>query len=316
MQVYLDFKKLKIVGGLRTGFNTLFKEPIIIPRIAILYSINSNHSFRISSGQAYKPPAGNLLFQSLAFPINPDNETDSVMYSVIPNTNLQPEYFEAHEFGYRGAFFKKNILIDFAFYYNTVKNLIISTFINPKIYYDNAIMPEGEFSRFYLNNKDALTQFYGIDVVLTIKNIYKPKNINATISGTYTFGSERLSSGETIKYLRGIPTYMFKINFYGNPTRRFYIKIENTIMSGWKRSFLPNKEYYQLNSDYPNIKGYYIADVILGYRIHKNLNIFAKISNIFNSKYGGIDATSFDIDLRYNPQMGENLRLGLTFIMN
>jgi len=315
-QVYLDFKRLKIVGGIRQEFNTLFEEPIFIPRIAFLYSFNNNHSIRISSGQAYKPPAGNLLFQSLAFPINPDGETDSVQYAVIPNPSLQPEYFEAHEFGYRGSFFDKNLTIDFAYYYNKVKNLIISTLINPKIFYDNAVMPNGEFSRFYLNNDQAVTSFYGIDLAVTIKNIYKPKNVNINFSATYTYGQEELPTGETIKYLRGIPTYMFKINISGNPTRRIYINIQNTIMSGWKRSFLPYKEYYNLNPSYPNIKGYFTTDVTFGYRIHKNLNIFAKITNFFNNNYGGIDATSFDVDLKYNPQLGQNIKFGLTFIMN
>jgi hemoglobin/transferrin/lactoferrin receptor protein len=316
MQVYFDLRKFKIVGGIRQEYNTLFSESISNPRLAILYSINNNHSLRLSTGKAYKPPAGNLLFQSLAFPNNIDGETDSVHYATVPNPKLLPEYFESHEFGYRGNFFNRNLWVDFALYYNTVDNLIVSNYIDPRGTYINAVVPEGnELARIFVNTKEATTRFYGIDIAITIRNIYAPKNVNIRLSSSYTNGKETLSTNESIQYLRGIPSYMFKINISGNPSRKTYLNIENTIMSGWQRSFLPYRDYYTF-PEYPDIKGYFNMDITYGYRIHNNLNCFVKIVNVFDSNYGGIDATSLDVDLRYNPQLGRSIRYGLSFIMN
>jgi hemoglobin/transferrin/lactoferrin receptor protein len=316
VQFYLDLNKLKVVGGIRQEFNTLFPEKILNPRLAVQYAFNSNHSLRLSTGKAYKPPSGNILFQSVAFPFNIDGLSDSIYYATIPNPQLLPEYFQTHEFGYRGNFLNKKLSLDFALYYNSVKNLIVTSYVDPRTIYSNAYIPiEGEFARLFVNTKDATTQFYGIDFAVIFNNIYSPKNVRLQLSGSFTNGKETLPSKEKIPYLRGIPKYMFKINISGNPTFRTYINIENTVMSGWKRSFLPTKDYYQ-NSDYQNIKGYFITDIVLGYRIHSNLNFNFKVINAFASNYGGIDATSLDIDLRYNPQLGRNFRFGLSFTMN
>ena len=166
----------------------------------------------------------------------------------------------------------------------------------------------------YVNTREAVTEFYGIDLAVTFKDIYKPMNLDVQMSGTYTYGSERLDSGESIKYLRGIPNYMFKINISGR-YRKAYLNIENTLMSSWRRSYLPRKDYYS-KSDYSKINGYFVTDFTFGFRFHKNLNGFIRVINLFNAKYGGIDATSMDADLRYNPQLGTATKIGLSFILN
>ncbi len=317
VQAYLNFDRLKVVGGIRLEHNSLFSETIFNPRLAVLYSFSSDHSVRLSTGKAYKPPAGNLLFQSLAFPFDMDGDKDSIYYALIPNPYLRPEYFESHELGYRGNLLGKRLNVDFALYYNRIENLIVSNMINPQLFYANAFVPnEDELARIYVNNYEAITRFYGVDLALTINNIYAPRNIKLKLSGSYTYGTETLPTGETIRFLRGIPNYMFKANLSGRITRKSYLNIENTLMSGWRRSFLPNKNYYNEQPEYPIIKGYFVTDLTYGYRVHNNLNMFIKVLNLFNTQYGGIDATTLDVDLRYNPQLGRNVRFGLSFMFN
>jgi hemoglobin/transferrin/lactoferrin receptor protein len=35
--------------------------------------------------------------------------------------------------------------------------------------------------------------------------------------------------------------------------------------------------------------------------------------NVFDKSYGGFNATGFDIDLKYTPQMGRNVQFGISF---
>jgi hemoglobin/transferrin/lactoferrin receptor protein len=35
--------------------------------------------------------------------------------------------------------------------------------------------------------------------------------------------------------------------------------------------------------------------------------------NIFDAQYGGLNATGFDVDLRYTPQLGRNIQIGISF---
>ena len=117
IQTYFNLHKFKVVGGLRYDYNTLFEENITTPRLALLYSLNKNHSFHLSTGTAYKPPTGNQMFQSLAFPyVNQFNGDSGIYYVAIPNPQLLPEEFKSHEFGYRGNVFENRLLIDFALY--------------------------------------------------------------------------------------------------------------------------------------------------------------------------------------------------------
>ena len=316
-QLYLNLKKFKVILGSRYEFNSLFEESISNPRIAVLYSVNKNNGFRVSAGKAYKPPAGNLMFQSIAFPVSTADNPDAIIYAVVPNTNLLPEYITSYEIGYRGAFFDRNISADVAVYYNTIENMIVPGYINASSIYPNVAVfgDKEELARTWVNTSIAETNYYGIDLALTINNIYNPANVKLSLFGTYTFGNETLPNGEEIDYLRGIPKYMFKINISANPYRKSYIKLENTLMSGWHRSFLPEKDFY-VNSDYPHIPGYFISDLIIGYRMHTNLNVFLKFTNLTGANYGGIDGTSLDVDLRYNPQHGASFRFGLSFILN
>jgi hemoglobin/transferrin/lactoferrin receptor protein len=313
-QFYLHLKNFHLVAGLRGDANTLFENAVINPRIALSYTLNKYHSFRFSLGSAYKTPSANQMFQSLAHKEIIDS-TESIYYSIIPNTKLKPETFDSFELGYRGFFFDRKLSIDVAGYYNKIRNLITMQFIDPSLQYSNAIKSDNaNYARNYINSPSAETNLYGIDASIGLHNLSK-KNITIKLSGTLTAGKEKLNSGESIDYLRGIPQSMFKLNISGNISRRTYLNIENTFMDSWQRSFMPSKDFYAYQ-DYSNINGYFTTDITLGLLLHKNLNAYAMVKNVFNAKYGGIDATSTDADLKYNPQQGRTFKAGLTFSFN
>ena len=86
-------------------------------------------------------------------------------------------------------------------------------------------------------------------------------------------------------------------------------------MSKFQKLFNTNYSSF-IFGNYSETNGFYTIDLIGGFRFHKNLNLYLKIINLLNKEYGGIDGTGYDVDLRYNPQLGRNIRFGMTFILN
>jgi hemoglobin/transferrin/lactoferrin receptor protein len=93
-----------------------------------------------------------------------------------------------------------------------------------------------------------------------------------------------------------------------------YLFFRNTLSTGWTKQYLPlGKDIleqlgYETTSD-----GYYTLDLLARLSISRNFQAFFQLNNIFDARYGGIDAYGSETDLRYNPQYGRNFRVGLSF---
>lgn len=352
LQTYFNFEKLIIMGGIRADYNSLFEEreffvefsedsifvdtmalPLpngvdstkifenisyassLSPRIAVLYKINNYTSIRASYGKAFKPPAGNQIFSSIAYPEVIGTDT-GYLYAFVPNITLKPEYFSSFEIGVRHQFFNKKIQLDASYYYNKTENVITAKYVNPKMLgFEGAINNHSNPARIYANRADAFSSQHGVSFFALFNNLHQKTNLHVQISGTFVIkAKELLSNGDEIDYLRGSPRYFGKIKTGLNITEKIYVNILNYWASRSYRQFLPKADYY-LN-DYNKINGYFTTDIYTGFRAHQNLNIYLKITNFGNKQYAGIDATGTDVDLRYNPQLGSRWTLGLTFILN
>lgn len=288
----------------------------VSPRIAILYKVDNSFSIRASYGQAFKPPSGNQIFNSIAYPYIVDNDT-GYYYAFIPNLALKPEYFSSLEFGIRKDFFNKKIQLDLTIYHNRITNLITISYVDPKQYgFERSVNPDDNPARTYSNSSDAVANLDGINFMLKFNNIIEKYNLDLQLSGTFVLrGNEILSNGDKIDYFRGTPKYIGKIKTSFDITEKMYLKINNYWTSSFYRQFLPSADYYA-NDYYQTINGYFITDLYAGLRFHKNLNIYFKITNLTNEEYAGIDATGTDIDLQYNPQFQRNISFGITFMLN
>ncbi len=315
-QTYFNFEKIKIMAGIRNDFNSLSDTSSISPRLAILYKPTKNSSLRISYGKAFKPPAGNVIFSSIAFPRIIDSDT-GYYYAFVPNVNLKPEYFSSMEIGLRQSFFKEKVQIDLTFYHNKTKNLITVSKIDPKLLgYESAMNPASEPALIYVNSPEAEAILNGGSFNIRFNNVIKKYKLCFEYSSTFILkGREILPNGDEIDFYRGTPTNMRKMKLSFYITKKIYFKISNYKSNEWHRQFLPSADYY-VNDYYPMIDGFSITDIVAGFRFHKNLNIFFKINNITDKDYGGIDATGTDIDLRYNPQLGQSINFGMTFLLN
>ena len=312
VQTYFEFKNFIVMGGIRHDYNSQYKSSSFNPRAAVLYKLNKKTSLRASFGRAFKAPSGNVVYNSLAFPVG----EDSVVYEVIPNPDLQPELFRAYEFGVRRKLFKDKVYLNLAFYYNKTDNIISNNYLDPKdLALPNAVNSVFEPARQYVNSQGAESKLFGLDGSLIIVNPINKYNLKVELIGTITKGKEILPEGDVIEFFRTMPSYIGKGKISFAPSRRTYVLIQTTWMSKFQKIF--NTDYGSfIFGDYSDTNGFFTIDAIGGFRFHKNLNLYLKVINLLNKEHSGIGGTGYDVDLRYNPQLGRNIRFGMTFILN
>ncbi len=316
VQTFFDFEKLKILLGARYDYNSLFVDGSLSPRISVIYKVSDNLSVRTALGTSFKPPPANVVFTSLSFDLIQDGDT-GVYYTHVPNIELKPERFFSDEIGMRADFFNKKIQLDASVYFNRISNMITSDYVDPvELGYEKAINRLDQPARKNVNSSTAQAQIVGLSSILLFNNIFEKYKFTIEIQNTITlYATEVLPSGDRIQFYRGLPKNMGKVKISFSPFKKSYFSIYNYWSSGWKRSFLPSIDYY-VNDYYPNIDGYFTIDFVAGYRIHKNLNLFLRITNLTNKEYAGLDATQTDVDLRYNIQHGRIIKLGMSFLLN
>ncbi|MCP4178842.1 MAG: TonB-dependent receptor [bacterium] len=229
---------------------------------------------------------------------------------------MDPEIFKSFEIGIRRSFLKI-IDIDVSVYYNSINNLISSIYVSPLDYGYNTVANDDENpARMHVNSGDAKSTLFGSQIFISVRNLIKSIKLNLDGGVTFTKGKEILpDSGGEINQARLVPSHMGKVRISMQPTKRLYLTLLNIWSRGWHRSFMPTSDYYE-ESNLGKVDGYYTLDVVAGFQFSKNIRAYIKIINCFDETYGGIDATGHDIDLHYNPQLGRNVRVGLTFQLN
>jgi len=307
VQVFFSFKKLIIIGGSRYNHNTRYGSSFN-PRIATLFKWSDRLIFRYSSGNSFKAPSSTYSHYSLAVP----TEDGGIHYAFLPNEDLEPEIFKCNEFGFRYKISEK-IVLDFSIYDFEIENLISSHFVElDTIKYPNATQYE-ENPRMNINSSGAKSELAGIQITLTGTDLIKAIKLRADLTMHISAGTEILpnDSAEQIEAFRMMPNFIGQLKLSAEPIENLYINIETLGLSNWYRRYIPSSEVYLM--EYSKIEGYSTVDILLGFRFSKHFYGYVKVLNVFNKGYGGIDVTGSDVDLRYNPQLQRNFRLGLSF---
>lgn len=309
LQIYYVYNRLSIMGGARIDYNTMYNKSSINPRGAILYKINNKTSFRFSYGKAFKAPSPNIMYNSLSYKVG--QNLDSTYYALIPNKNLKPELFQAYEIGIRRKLFK-NIFVDITAYQNDTYHQIINTYVDAEsLGYQNAANPASDPARTYINSDVAEIQLYGADLYITINNIISSIKLNANMGFSFSRANQILPDTLSFQEFKHIPISTGKIKLSMQPSKRFYFNALAYWSSKTQLEFdITNME------DMMEIEGFFDLDIYTGFKFNKNITAFVKIINLFDTEYSGINATGHDIDLNYNPQLGRNIRFGMTFDIN
>lgn len=316
VQGFYKWKKLTLMAGARLDHSEIYGKSIN-PRIAGLYKINENFSIRTSVGVAFKAPAANTAYYSVASMSWIDSS--KIYYHVVPNPALKPEISSANEIGGR-IMISDKLFVDITLFSTSIKNLITGAWIPvDTVKYPNALIdgPEGKLDtiRTYVNSKSAFSILDGLQLTARANDIFPSLHLGAELSYTWSGGHEELPDGEIkINSIRGIPKDVVQFRISLNPIQKMYFNLQATYVSSWYRKYIKTEQ--SLNDPYFKIDGYFNLDLMLSYKIWNQISVFGKILNAFDAQYGGIDATGLDVDMRYNPQLRRNFRVGLTYNLN
>lgn len=320
-QGYFSSKRWNVVLGLRYDRPSNYEAQDYY-RLAAMYKITPKTSLRFSLGYAFKAPALNVSYNSVAFPDRVFDPltgkygalTDSISYQVIPSPNLAPEELGSFDLGIRYVP-TPNIYVDMSLFGNMVTDLIVAEGVPIDRYRD--LYPKstaGGIVRRYKNSAGAL--LIGFQTVLRAKNLIPAISLNTNFSYTYQIGTEVLEDNRgTLNDYRQVPRHTLQWGISFNPFKKLYLNFDNVAMSGWYRKYISSDIDIGRGEDLFKafISGYYTLDMTARYSFNKNLSTFLKVMNAFDAQYGGLNATGFDVDLKYTPQLGRNIQFGVSF---
>ena len=118
---------LELSAGVRYDLDT-FENPNLSPRGALIYHLNENHNFRLSSSVAYRPPTifdVNLnIINSVSGPGIP-----LTTFPALGSSNIKSEQIISYEFGYQGWWWNHRLRTRVNGFFNHISDLI--TFRSP-----------------------------------------------------------------------------------------------------------------------------------------------------------------------------------------
>lgn len=324
LQGFYDSKRWTITAGMRWEVPSHYEVASnFFTRAAVLYKITDRLSARLMTGGAFKAPSPNTAYSAIAIPIPletmPNAANDSIAYELIPNPDLNPETLNSVELGLRYQVSDK-IYLELASYNVSIDELITTTFIElDREAYPLALMQESlnqtvpsGLVRSPINDKNSEGTLFGIQFIARARDLIPSIKLNTDFYLTFSDGEETLPEGRgTLNAFRLVPQWIAKWNFDFSPLKGGYLRVENTLSDGWFRRFIPVEN--ALEAPNARIEGFYNLDLTARYKLGRYTEAFIKVRNLFDAKYGGIDARGADVDTDYNPQVGRNVQFGVTF---
>jgi outer membrane cobalamin receptor len=307
VQGFLKKNRFRVMGGLRVDHNSRYGIKLS-PRLGVLYKQSQKSSLRFSAGFAFKSPPASLEYETIAYPLYQNK--DSLYYDVIRTESLDPEKFISVELGINTRIFWK-IQMNLSLFYNEIYN----QFFPLKVSTEGLISNAFNDSVLTIRNENVFSRVYGIQTNFRKNNIIPSIRMNAEVNLVFARTSQKLPDVESIlENFKLMPRHFgqLKLSFY--PVRNLYLHFENTWESKWLRNLFLIEDIY--NNLFSKVDGYFTLDALISYNLSHNLSGFIKITNMFNEKYSGLNVTGRKEDKLYNPQLGRNIRFGLSYALN
>ncbi len=308
LQVYWVIRNFTIMASDRYDYNSIYGS-YNNPRLAFLFKLTDKMSLRASYSSAFRAPAAFYTYSSLAY-----ETEEGIIYDIVPNPDLKPEKFRSFELGWRWDVSRK-IKLDFTVYYHNLRDQFSrSLFALDTNSYPNPA--EGKLStNAYVNDEGTEANLLGGQLNARFVEIIPAVKLNLDLFLSISKGDEILPNNfGSISSYRQMPSVMGQINFSLQPWNKWYFYFSNVLSTKWTKRFFPVPPEVMKEMGWPTeVAGFYTLDFLTRFNISKNFQAYLKINNVFNARYGGIDAYGNQYDLRYNPQYGRNFMLGLTF---
>jgi hemoglobin/transferrin/lactoferrin receptor protein len=310
MQFYYRLDKFRFLGGLRYDINTLYGNRFS-PQIGILYRSGRKTTLHLSAGNAYKAPPSSIVFQSLAYPV--DNGNPGINYLVLPNKNLKPEKFSTLELGISSPLFRRVLLNQTFFFYRITDHIVPQTFSMEDFNYPDAL---NDSVKMWINNSQSVSNVFGSQTTILMRDLIRSVHFDAELSLSFMDRKDHVPGVMEIvqNYLSLMPKHsgILKLSFY--PIKNWYINIESHWQTKWLRLLIPFEDLY--NELFRKTDGYYALNAVTSYNLSDNLNVFIKVINLFDEKYGNVNATILEENLVYNPQLSRSIRFGFSYKLN
>jgi hemoglobin/transferrin/lactoferrin receptor protein len=309
VQGFYTKNRFSAIVGFRYDKHSIYGSSVN-PRFALLYKLNNKFTLRSYTGTAFRAPSPYYSYNSVVVPSGSPN---GVFYLQIPNTKLAPESFSATEFALRYDYNKKLNFEAIAFYQQILSQIYNSTIALDPLLYPNTTQTTANG---YVNdNKNSEGAYLaGLQLKAQFFDWFLPYQLGGNISLTISKGREKLPDGETvIEEFRQMPRFLGQFELHGNPIKNLYLQTIFVSTSSWYARDVLDRIASKTEL---TTKGYFVLDFLARYQTSKHLSVFAKVQNVFDAAYGGIGATGSSLDLRYNPQLGRNIQLGISFRTN
>ena len=310
LQAYFEKGRFVALAGYRYDFHSRYKG-VRNPRIALQYRVGKGVYLRGSVGWGFRAPSTYYTYSSVA-----TREQGGTYYGSVPNESLDPERLFHAEAGIRWRS-HKTVRLDASVFYHRLSDQFTRSLylLDPQTYPDatNPFM----ISQAYVNDETSQAELYGLQLLVLLDDLVRPVHLDADLQLSLSKGKEVLPNGlGTIDSYRQWPEIMGRVNLSLRPVNALYLYFRNNFSSGWTRQYFPvSKELLDALGYDTRTKGFYTLDFLVRLSISRNFQAFFQWNNIFNAKYGGIDAYGSENDLVYNPQYGRNFRIGLSFAM-
>jgi outer membrane receptor for ferrienterochelin and colicin len=307
-QFYYILKKFRFLGGIRYDINTLYGNRLS-PQLGILFKTGKKFSFHLSAGSAYKAPPSSIVYQSLAYSL----DADRIEYLIVPDRELKPEKFSTLELGINRPVFKRGMIHQTFFYYRITDHIVPETLPMSDFNYINAV---NDSVRSWVNNQQSISNVVGSQTTLMFNDLIRAVHLDAELSLSFLNRQDHLPHVMEIvtNYLSLMPKHSGKLKVSLYPVKNLYVHVESLWMTKWLRLLIPFEDLY--NELFKKTDGYYAVNVLTSYNISDNLGIFLKITNLFDEKYGSVNATILNENLVYNPQLRRSIRFGLSYKLN
>jgi hemoglobin/transferrin/lactoferrin receptor protein len=306
VQGFLKKNRFRMMGGLRVDHNSKYGSKLS-PRLGLLYRQSQKSTLRLSAGFAFKSPPASLEYETIAYPVS--QNPDSLHYDIVRTTALEPEKFISVELGITTRTIWK-INLNLSLFYNEIYNQFFPVKISTE-----GLSNAFNDSVLTIKNENTFSRVYGIQANFRKDNIVPSVKMNAEVNLMFARTSQKLPDVESIlENFKLMPRHFgqLKLSFY--PLKNLYLHFENTWESKWLRNFFFLEKIY--NDLFSKVDGYFTLDALISYNLSHNLCGFIKITNMFNEKYSGLNVTGRTEDKLYNPQLGRNIRFGLSYALN
>ncbi len=309
LQFYYRLGQFRFLGGLRYDRNTLYGNDFS-PQLGVLYKSRGLLSAHLSYGRAYKAPPSSLVFQSLAFV----QEDGQIRYRVLPNPSLKPEQFNSLELGISRPVFKKRAMLHQTFYYYRITDHIVpQTLPMADFSYPNAA---NDSVKTWINNSESVSHVIGSQTTLKFTDLVRSVHLDAEVSLSFLNRHDHLPNVIDIakEYMTLMPKHSGKLRISLKPVKNLNVYVESLWMTSWLRVLIPFESLY--NELFNDADGYYVMNAMAGYNLSENLHVFLKVTNLFDEKYGSVNATILEENLVYNPQLRRSISFGLSYRLN